>query len=295
MPLVRFHTQSSEPTVGICVGDGVVPVADITDHSPGDGVNQCLADLDSIEATVRDRLDDDPESVQTYDVAEVTLLRPVNPPKIARLEGCYEHDVTDTGFNPFIEPDGLNEMEWPSLWSAPLSSSLAPNEPIELPQFAKTVRPGVELAFVVGEGGKYLSSEDALDSIAGCLVAGDVAIYDDLPGLEGYKFFDSALPLGSQVVSLSELDVANLDVSVSVDGDVLDENSTSNWRFSPEELVASVSELMTLRPGDLVVTGDPMRIDRPLRDGDELTIEIGGVETVRKSVTRENADVEVRL
>jgi len=294
MGLITFSTNSLSPRPGINVGETIVDISSIGEvsHQPK---TEYLEELRSLESTVRDRIKEDSQAVDSYAVDDVTFHRPFKPEKIIRLEGCYEHDLTDEGFNPFIETDGLNEMDWPSHVAVPASSTVPPSEPIILPQFAEKIRPGVILGFVVGRSGKYLSSGDALNVIAGCLLAGDVALYDDLPGLFGYKSFDSALPLGPEVVPLGGDDLDDLSLSMAINGTTLDTKTTANWRFDPGELVASVSELMTLEPGDVVLTGNPIRTSRFLEDGDKFSATIEGIGTARWLVERESTEVGMRI
>lgn len=291
MGLVTFHTDSQRRRRGIKIGDTVVDLSSVSDDSE---IGSALGSLASLESTVRARVAEDDTDVESYDANDVTLDQPVAPGKIIRLEGCYEHDLTDEGFDPFLEADGLTERAWPTHVAVPRSATVAPGDTVVLPQFAETVRPGVVLAFVVGQGGKYLSSSEALDSVAGLLVAADIALYDELPGLFGYKSFDCALPLGSEVVPLDGA-VTDLDIEMAINGETVDSQSTANWRFDPGELVASVSELLTLKPGDLILTGNPMRTDRRLEDGDTLTVRIDSVGTEEWSVERELTTVGMRI
>lgn len=286
--LVRFSTDADAPQPGVQVRKKVIPLADIEGLS-GESTIDHLKHITDVVARASDL------TVTGYSLDEVDFHRPIQPGKIVRLEGCYEHDVTDERFNPFIEVDGLNEMDWPSHLVVPPSATVGPDSPIELPQFADAIKPGIELAFVIDGEAKNLDPSNVFDAIGGCLVTANIAIYDTLPGLFGYKFFDSALPLGRAVVPVSDVDVTNLDLTLLINGEHIDTQSTSGWRFEPGELVSSVSELMTLKPGDLILTGDPIRTDRTLEVDDEVSVSVEGAGTENWTVTREKQQGGIKL
>ena len=217
--------------------------------------------------------------VNGLDVADVRLRRPVDPEKIVRLEGCYRQDVTDEGFNPRIEEDGLNEMDWPTSWTAPLSSTTGPEGPLRIPRHVSDVRPGVELGLVIGNRIKHCDADEAREAVAGVTVGACLTIHDELPGLEAYKMFDDAMAVGPQVVPADSVDLNSAELLIASDGERLAAHRTDEWRFSLGEMVAHVAEIVTLEPGDVVFTGDPTRIDRSVSPGDTVKATVGGVGT----------------
>jgi 2-keto-4-pentenoate hydratase/2-oxohepta-3-ene-1,7-dioic acid hydratase in catechol pathway len=289
MGIVRFSADSVTEHIGVAF-DGVVVDISSVEGAAGE-LSEALSDSESVCSSAR-KLRDGGEA-RTYETEDVTFHSPVLPSKIVRLEGCYEHDVTDEEFNRFVQDDGLSEMDWPSIFAAPVTSTVPPSEDVEIPQFAEKVRPGAELAFVIGEECKYLQPSEALDAVSGLLTVATVTVYDDLPGLFGYKSFDSAIPVGREVVPPET--VGGLEVSVSVNGEVLDTRSTSDWRFEAGEIVSSVSEVMSLEPGDLILTGDPIRTDRVLEEGDSVRATVDGVGEVRSDVVRESTEAGIRI
>jgi len=221
---------------------------------------------------------------------EVTLGPPVSPSKVVRLEGCYEHDLTHDGFNPHLEASGLHELDWPSLWVAPTSSTTGPGSTIRIPRSVTDARPGVELAFVVGRRTKMASPEDALAAIAGCTVATTVTVLDEIPGLEGYRMYDSFLPFGPEVVPVDRVSVEELSMHLDVDGTRLDTRRTADWRFTPGEMIAYASDVMTLEPGDLVLSGDPIRTDHSLSAGERVSTWIEDVGQLYNEVEADRHD-----
>lgn len=282
MGLVSFsRSADEEPVPGYDVGDGILPFSSVGREGPAADYLDCLEEVDRELRDAIQRGDSTP-----LPRSEVRLHVPVESSKVVRLEGCYEHDLTDSDFDPHVEAAGLNELEWPSLWVAPTSCALSPEGVVQLPPWSEDVRPGVTLALVVGSRAKALTGAEALDAIAGVTTAMDLAIHDEIPGLEGYKMFDTALPLGPDVVPLEDFSLSDAELSLECNGEVLDERTTDSWRFSPEEMIAYVSEVMTLDPGDVVLTGDPTRIDSSVSAGDELTARVDELPPLTATVGR---------
>ncbi|WP_158413868.1 fumarylacetoacetate hydrolase family protein [Halorubrum sp. CGM5_25_10-8B] len=212
-----------------------------------------------------------------------------------RIEGSYEHDLVDDKYNPFIDTEGLRERDWPRFWVAPMSALAQASDPLVVPTFTSEAKPSAELAFVVGSSGKNWSSEKATEAISGCLVMVDIGIYDSLPGQWGYKFFDSAMTFGTDLVSANGLNLSSLELSLELNGEVVDTKSTDGWRFTPGEIVSTVSEVMSLQPGDIITTGNPMRVNGTVDSGDELRATVEDVDTVVSSIRREETDAEVLI
>jgi len=293
MPVVVYETGDATPQVGIRRGTEIVAVESLDSGEGLTGVQDCLPVIRRLESEAETVLSEAPESVDSHDLSAVTLDSPVDPSKIVRIEGSYEHDLTDEGYNPFINTESLRENDWPRLWVAPMSAMAQVSDPLVVPTFANDVKPSIELAFVVGSAGKYWSPDEAAEAIAGCLVMVDIGIYDALPGQWGYKFFDSAMRFGTDLVSAGELNLSSLELSLELNGEVIDTKSTDRWRFTPGEMVSTVSEIMSLHPGDIITTGNPMRVDETVDAGDKLRARIESIDTVVASIRREQTDAEV--
>jgi 2-keto-4-pentenoate hydratase/2-oxohepta-3-ene-1,7-dioic acid hydratase in catechol pathway len=295
MALVVYETGESSARVGIRIGSDIVPVDSLDCGDDVDGLTDWMKILDTLESEARGVVSDNPQSVEVLDVSRVSLHSPIHPSKIVRIEGSFEHDLTDEDYNPFIDTEGLRKRDWPRFWVAPMSAMARPPDQLILPRLANKAKPGVALALVIGSAGKNWSPEEGTEAISGCLVMADVGIYDPLPGQWGYRFFDSAMSFGTDLVPFGELDVTSLDITTELNGDTVDTQSTDSWRFSPGEMVSTVSETMSLQPGDVITTGDPMRIDGTLDSGDEVRATIENVGTVESSIRRERTDAEVLI
>ena len=282
MGLVRFSDGDGPVRPGYRVGDRVVALEDI---DGGRSVEEVLESPADAETAARDALGE--SGVDAPGEAEITLHRPVDPGTVVRLEGCYRQDVTDEGFNPRIEKDDLNEMDWPSSWTAPVSSTTGPGGPLTVPRYVSEVRPGLELGLVVSREIRRWNGDALEEVVAGVTVGACLTIHDPLPGLEGYKMFDDAVAIGPRVTPLDAVSLDSTSLRLAVDGDRVATHRTDEWRFDPSEMLAHVSEILTLRPGDIVFTGDPTRTTTSVGDGDVVEATAGDVGTVAAPVRRD--------
>ena len=144
-----------------------------------------------------------------------------------------------------------------------------------------------ELALVIGKKIKSWPQERWLEALAGVCCANDVTARD-LQKKDGQfaraKSFDTFCPVGPEIVS--GLDPSDLAIQTRVNGVVKQSARTSNVVFSPAFLVAYVSRMMTLMPGDLILTGTPAGVG-PLSPGDVVEVEIEGVGVLRNRVAAE--------
>ncbi|WP_136602989.1 fumarylacetoacetate hydrolase family protein [Salinigranum halophilum] len=155
------------------------------------------------------------------------------------------------------------------------------------PEYTEQVDYEAELVLVVGREARDVDAADARDHIAGLTVGNDVSARDlqlsDEQWVRG-KSLDTFAPIGPELVTLDEVDDPHgLDVWTELDGERLQDSSTSNLIFGIDELVAFCSRAFTLEPGDLVFTGTPPGVGvfrDPkvlLDDGDEITVGVEGV------------------
>jgi 2-keto-4-pentenoate hydratase/2-oxohepta-3-ene-1,7-dioic acid hydratase in catechol pathway len=161
-----------------------------------------------------------------------------------------------------------------------------------------------ELAVVIGQGGRLIPAETALDHVAGYLVANDVSLrgphrrttpaqpfqWDWLAS----KAADTTLPLGPGIVPTWQIpDPQALTITTRVNGVVKQKGNTADMVLSVAELIADASHLMTLEPGDVILTGTPAGVGLPqgtfLEPGDEVEVAIEAVGTLRNPVRRRRA------
>jgi 2-keto-4-pentenoate hydratase/2-oxohepta-3-ene-1,7-dioic acid hydratase in catechol pathway len=187
----------------------------------------------------------------------------------------------------------------PTLFVKAPNTVIAPDETIVIPPHVAQPDYEGELAIVIGERARDVTTRDALRVVAGVTVAHDVSARDHqyTTGQWSWsKSFDTFCPLGPEVVSLDEIDLdAGLPIQTVVSGEVLQSSNTSELVFSVPELIAWISQGTTLEPGDVILTGTPAGVGagrtppRWLVDGDVVEITIGGVGTLRNPVERRPA------
>jgi 2-keto-4-pentenoate hydratase/2-oxohepta-3-ene-1,7-dioic acid hydratase in catechol pathway len=149
-----------------------------------------------------------------------------------------------------------------------------------LPGLSSQVEHECELAIVIGKRCREIAEQDAWNHVLGITCGNDVTARDlqraDLQWTRG-KGFDTFCPLGPGIVTgLGEQEVSRLDVSCTVNGDVRQHANTEMMVFSQSFLIAYITQVMTLEPGDVIMTGTPSGVS-PLQRGDEVTVEVEGV------------------
>jgi len=209
---------------------------------------------------------------------ELTLLAPAQPTKIICVGRNYPAHAA--------EHDAQVPTE-PLLFLKPPSAVIGCGAPIILPPQSERVEHEAELAVVIGRRCRDIRAQDAWAHVLGVTCANDVTARD-LQRRDGQwtrgKGFDTFCPLGPWVVAgVTEEEVADLAVVCRVNGALRQAGRTSEMVFSPAALIAYAAAVMTLEPGDLVLTGTPAGVG-PLQPGDVVEIEIEGVGTLHNPV-----------
>jgi 2-keto-4-pentenoate hydratase/2-oxohepta-3-ene-1,7-dioic acid hydratase in catechol pathway len=191
---------------------------------------------------------------------------------------------------------GLAPPEAPTLFAKAPNSVIEPDEPIVIPPHVHQPDYEGELAVVMGREARDVRRDDALAYIAGLTIAHDVSARDHQFNTGQFtwaKSFDTFCPLGPEVVSLDEVDLAaGLPLETRVNGEVMQSATTGDLLFDVPTLVAWISQGLTLDPGDIILTGTPAGVgmardpQRFLQDGDVVEISIGGLGTLRNPVVR---------
>lgn len=294
MDFVRFDPGDGRARPGFLSPGGVVDLLE----APIPKFDAVVADerpltLFTRVKEVRTLLSDHEDSKEfVHDLDDVSLERPWSPGKVVCLEGCYEQDLEDDGYDPQLADEDYYQQDWPSVSVAPTSALRGPSESLRIPSYAQDVRPGIELGFVVGEEGRAVDETEAMDLIAGYTPTTNLRIYDGLPNLEGYKTYDHSIAYGPSITPLDGQTLDSLSLTVDVNGTSAADHSTDEWRFSPSEMVAEISRIMTLEPGDLITTGSPTRILDSLEDGDAVTVRVGETHQLTNPIERDETHVE---
>ena len=262
MRIARF-TTGDDPQYGVVTGD----VDDLGIPAEDSMVVALAGDPLYVGVNLTD---------QEHKLADVRLLAPVIPrSKVVGIGRNYAAHAAELG----------NEVpEEPLMFLKPNTSVIGPGDPIFYPRQSKNVHYEGELAVVVSRICRDVPAEKAKDVIYGYTVGNDVTARDlqksDVQFTRG-KSFDSFCPLGPWIET--ELDTGDLRVTTHLNGDLVQEGSTKDLIFDVATLVAHVTSVMTLLPGDVILTGTPEGVG-PMNPGDEVEVAVAGIGTLTNKV-----------
>jgi 2-keto-4-pentenoate hydratase/2-oxohepta-3-ene-1,7-dioic acid hydratase in catechol pathway len=207
--------------------------------------------------------------LESADVPEgAPLLPPVVPTKIVCVGRNYADHARELGNEAPSEP---------IIFLKPPSALLAPGRNIVRPAVSQRVDHEAELAIVIGSRTRNLKAANWRQVVLGFTCANDVTARDiqkkDVQFTRG-KSFDTFCPLGPCIET--DLDVSDLRVMARVNGELRQDGRTSQMMFKPDFLIEFISSIMTLEPGDVILTGTPAGVG-PLNAGDKVEIEIEGI------------------
>ena len=199
---------------------------------------------------------------------EVKLLPPVQPSKIICVGRNYvahakEHDA--------------EVPKVPLIFFKPPSALIGPGGAIVLPPQSQQVEQEAELAVVIGRRGRGITTEDAMAHVLGYTIANDVTARDLQRSDSQWtraKGFDTFCPLGPWIET--DFDPADGLITCHINGEMRQMASTRDMVFRVQQLIAFTSSIMTLEPGDLILTGTPAGVS-PLSEGDHVEISIEGI------------------
>ena len=271
MKLVTYSIDGGAPRVGY-IEDGEV---------------QPLGGANMLEYIEHGRDADRQPGGETVSLDEVRLRAPITrPQKIIAIGLNYEDHAAETG----------GEIpEKPIVFAKYPNTIIGPGEPIRIPPITEQADYEAELAVVIGRPAKNVSEEEALEYVFGYMNGNDVSSRD-LQFSEGgqwtrSKSIDTFAPIGPYIATRDEVpDPQNLYIRCILNGEVVQDGTTSDMIFSVAELVSFLSHGMTLMPGDIILTGTPAGVGFArdpqlfLKAGDEVSIEIEGLGTLTNPV-----------
>ncbi|MDR2256463.1 MAG: fumarylacetoacetate hydrolase family protein [Arthrobacter sp.] len=209
------------------------------------------------------------------------LAQPIlNPAKVLCIGLNYHEHIKETG----------NEVpKFPTVFAKFALTLTGPDDDIAFPAEDHRLDWEGELGIVIGSGGRRLGEEQAADAIAGYTIANDVS----MRGWQGRtaewtqgKIWEASTPVGPWVVTPDEFD-PTAQLTTRLNGAVVQQDSVGNTVFSPAALVAYLSTIITLEPGDLIITGTPAGVALGRRNeagrhpwmvaGDEMEVSIEGL------------------
>lgn len=249
MKLVRFLAEG-RPACGVVNGDEIAVLE---------------GDLFSPFKTLQAR----------HSLARVRLLPPCLPSKVVAVGLNYRDHAEELGFPV---PDD------PILFLKPATTVIGPGEPIIYPAMSRRVDYEAELGVVIRDHVRNISPGEAGSHILGYTCANDVTARD-LQKKDGQwtraKSFDTFCPIGPWIET--DVDPGDLQVEAYLNNERKQRSRTSQFIFQVSFLVSFISKVMTLLPGDLIITGTPSGIG-PMKPGDEIEVRIEGIGSLRNRV-----------
>lgn len=273
---MRFVSFDDNGRAGLAVrlSQGLVGLLLTDDDSLAGGLERLLADghaaLPRAHALITDhgvRLDE----------ASITFLPPVaRPPKIICVGLNYRDHTSETGFE---------QPTYPTIFARYASSLIGAGAPLLCPAGCEQFDYEGEIAAIVGRGGRHIARDGGLDHIAGYALFNDASARDyqfKTPQWTMGKNFDATGAFGPEFVTADELPAgcAGLKIETRLNGDTVQSASTSDMVFDVATLVEIISAVMTLEPGDVIVTGTPAGVGMARKPplfmtaGDRVEVEV---------------------
>jgi 2-keto-4-pentenoate hydratase/2-oxohepta-3-ene-1,7-dioic acid hydratase in catechol pathway len=210
-----------------------------------------------------------------FPLSEVKLLPPVKPGKMIAIGLNYALHAEESG-KPLPEE--------PMIFMVSPSAVIGEGEEIILPYLDHRIDYEAELAVVIGRTANKVNKDEALSYVLGYTCCNDVSDRD-LQKKDGQftraKSFSTYKPLGPVIET--DLNPNNLDITLTINGQVRQHSNTNDLIHNVESLIVTVTEVMTLEPGDMIITGTPSGVG-PLKPGDEIKLEIEGIGTLTNFV-----------
>jgi 2-keto-4-pentenoate hydratase/2-oxohepta-3-ene-1,7-dioic acid hydratase in catechol pathway len=285
MALIRYTTPTGA-RLGAVLGDEVAPLD--VDLPAGTGVEAVLAAGPEETRVLIERARRGPSRLP---LADLQLLAPVpKPSKIFAVGLNYADHIAEAG---------LPTPQTPTIFAKYPNTIAGPRDPIQRPRVSAALDYEGELAVVIGRRSRHVPRERAADVIGGYLVLNDVTVRDwqqHTPQWTMGKSFDTHAPTGPWLTLPDAVDAGDLAIRTLVNGELRQQSNTRELVIDPHELIAFISQAVTLEPGDIIATGTPggvgflMDPPRYLTAGDEVRVEIDGLGVLINAVVDEPAD-----
>jgi 2-keto-4-pentenoate hydratase/2-oxohepta-3-ene-1,7-dioic acid hydratase in catechol pathway len=222
-------------------------------------------------------------------LSSVRLLAPIPKPRKLICVGLNYRD--------HAEETGSAIPDVPTIFNKFATAVIAPGDEIVLPNVSKAPDYEAEFAFVIGQGGRRITAGGWRKHVFGYTIVNDVSARDYQRATTQWlmgKTFDTFAPMGPWIVTADEIeDPHALDISMTINGEVLQNSNTRNLIFKIPDLISFLSSVFTLEPGDIVSTGTPAGVgmarnpQRFLKPGDTTVVKIAGIGTLSNPVVAE--------
>jgi 2-keto-4-pentenoate hydratase/2-oxohepta-3-ene-1,7-dioic acid hydratase in catechol pathway len=282
MRLATLLTDRGHRVAGVRA-DGYVDLQATDSQLPGS-----LTELLALGQAGRERAEQATRDGRTIASKDVSLLAPIlSPEKVICIGLNYADHAAESGQAIPEEPVVFNKFP---------TSLTGPGQPISLPSVSAEVDYEAELVVVIGREGKGISESEALDYVGGYTCGHDVSARDwqlRKPGGQWLlgKTFDTFAPIGPLLVTADEIpNPGELGIALRLNGRTMQDSSTRQLIFSVPKLISYLSQVATLKPGDLIFTGTPPGVGaarKPpvfLQPGDKVEVEIEGIGVLENPV-----------
>jgi 2-keto-4-pentenoate hydratase/2-oxohepta-3-ene-1,7-dioic acid hydratase in catechol pathway len=220
-------------------------------------------------------------SGETTSLDRVRVLAPIAQPRIFGVGLNYAAHAAESGKEPPPQP---------MLFLLPWTAVINPGDNIVYPKQGQHIDYEGELTVIIGKETKDVTRENALDHVFGYTIGNDVSerVIQKAEMAQGCmlicKGFDTFKPMGPYIET--ELDPTNLNLTTRLNGEIRQQSNTSDFIFPVADLIAYISDAVTLLPGDVIMTGTPAGVG-PFQPGDTIEIEIEGIGTLGNGVVAE--------
>lgn len=217
---------------------------------------------------------------RSWPLADVRLLAPILASKVVCVGKNYADHIAEMGGSTGLIPAD------PVIFMKPNTAIVGPNVPIRLPANASPVHYEGELAVVIGRACKDVQASQAAENILGYTIGNDVSARDQQKSDGQWtraKGHDTFCPIGPWIVT--DVDPADLALRTEVNGAVKQDSRTSLMIHDVGAIIEWISAVMTLLPGDLILTGTPAGVG-PIEDGDTVSVTVEGIGTLTNPVVR---------
>ena len=236
-----------------------------------------------------------PPGREDLDAGQETLLAPIlRPPKIICVGLNYRDHAAESN---------LPIPEVPTIFAKFSTAVIGPGQPIVLPKNSTKPDYEAEFAVVIGKGGRHIAAEAWREHVFGYTILNDVSARDFQMATSQWmigKTFDTFAPMGPAIVTADEIDDPhNLEISLSINGEELQHSNTRNLIFNIPYLIAHLSSVCTLEPGDVISTGTPGGVGfarkppRWLQAGDTVVTKVEGLGELVNPVVAESSKMMV--
>ena len=307
MKLAAYKSNGVE-SVGVLTERGIVDIPTIW---PGPDPPRSIIDILRRDAIAAVKGLAETSEIVTP-VENVKLLAPIpRPGKLLALAGNYGEHIKEAsvkrGFKLGLS-DAKKQTTVPRPFLKPATTIIGPDDKIPWPEYSEQIDYELELAVVIGKRAKCVEAKEVIDCVAGYMIANDVSArsvtfkngraerpWDDFYDWLAGKWADGFCPIGPYLVTADEiLDVQNLRMELKVNNETRQKANTGQMIYPVADVVSFLSFIMTLEPGDIILTGTPAGVavasGRFLQSGNTIECKIENLGVLKNTLSQRPAD-----